>query len=141
MVMPERTPSLRAQWAELAKGLKTQVLGLYLAARDSRTPWYVRLLVLFIVAYALSPVDLIPDFIPVVDYLDDLVLLPLLIAVAVKATPAHVLRDCRERAEAHFAGSNPISYIAGIVVVVCWTALTGLLMWVFFAQAGQESAL
>lgn len=109
-------------------GLKAQVLGLYLAARDSRTPWYVRLLVLVIVAYAISPIDLIPDFIPVVGYLDDLVLLPFLIAVAVKATPEHVLRDCRARAEAHFACSDPVSHVAGIAVVMCWAALLGLLM-------------
>jgi uncharacterized membrane protein YkvA (DUF1232 family) len=135
MVISRTKPGMRDHLAQRAMSLKAQVLGLYLAARDSRTPWYVRLLVLIIVAYALSPIDLIPDFIPVVGYLDDLVLLPLLIAVAVKATPEEILRDCRERAEAHFSGSNPVSRVAGIVVVVCWAALIGLLIWVLLAQA------
>ncbi len=135
IVMQKGSTNLHAWLVERARELKTQVLGLYLAARDSRTPWHVRLLVLLIVAYALSPVDLIPDFIPVVGYLDDLILLPLLIAVAVRATPEHVLRDCRARAEAHFAGGRPVSYIAGIAVVVCWTALAGAVIWVLLARA------
>ena len=71
-----------------AKKLKTETRALYLAGRDPRTPWYARLLAAVVVAYALSPIDLIPDFIPVLGYLDDLVLVPLGIALAIKMIPA-----------------------------------------------------
>lgn len=82
-----------------ARRFKAEAFALYLAARDPRTPWYARLLVAGIVAYALSPIDLIPDFVPVLGYLDDLILVPLGIALALKLVPRHVIEDCRMRAE------------------------------------------
>ena len=81
-----------------ARRLKGETLALYLAARDRRTPWYARLLVAGIVAYALSPIDLIPDFIPVLGYLDDVLLIPLGIAIALRLIPAEVMAEARERA-------------------------------------------
>lgn len=125
----QKLRNVRDQLFQRAQSLKVQVLGLYLAARDSRTPWYARLLVLIIVAYALSPIDLIPDFIPVLGLLDDLLLLPLLIALAIKATPAAVLRDCKQRAAVHFAGARPSSRTAGFVVVLIWFSGTVLLVY------------
>jgi len=82
----------------LARRLKNEITTLYLAARDPRTPWYAKAIIACVVAYALSPIDLIPDFIPVLGYLDDLLLLPLGIYLALKLIPAEVLIDARRRA-------------------------------------------
>ena len=81
-----------------AARLKLEAHALYFAARDPRTPWYARWLVAAVVAYALSPVDLIPDFIPVLGYLDDLVPVPLGLLLAIRLTPKVVLVECRKRA-------------------------------------------
>lgn len=83
---------------EHAHLLKTETFALYLAARDPRTPWYAKLLVAGIVAYVFSPIDLIPDFVPVLGYLDDLVLVPMGITLAIKLIPLSVLSECRARA-------------------------------------------
>ena len=86
-----------------ARYLKAETFALYLAARDPRTPWYAKLAVAGIVAYAFSPIDLIPDFVPVLGYLDDLVLIPAGIALAMKSVPDQVLIQCRARG----AGDHP----------------------------------
>jgi uncharacterized membrane protein YkvA (DUF1232 family) len=104
-----------------AKRLKQESFALYLAARDPRTPWYARLLVVCIVAYALSPIDLIPDPIPILGYVDDLLLLPLGIYLALKLIPEPVLTDCRQRALASEA-KLPRSLSAAIVIVLLWIA-------------------
>lgn len=115
-----------------ANRLKADTYGLYFAARDPRTPWYARLLVAGVVAYALSPVDLIPDFIPVVGYLDDLLLLPLGIALAVRLVPDRVLCDSRARAREVLETNQPTSRVAGIVIVSIWLAVAGLLaLWLY----------
>lgn len=115
-----------------ANRLKADTYGLYFAARDPRTPWYARLLVAGVVAYALSPVDLIPDFIPVVGYLDDLLLLPLGIALAVRLVPDGVLFDSRARAREVLETNQPTSRVAGIVIVSIWLAVAGLLaLWLY----------
>src|SRR3989304_9204618 len=85
-------------WKEKVKRLKTDVYALYLAFKDRRTPWYAKAFIILIVAYALSPVDLIPDFIPVIGYLDDLILVPAGIYLAIKMVPAGVLAECRQKA-------------------------------------------
>src|SRR5919199_5573111 len=81
-----------------ARGLTRETYALYLVARDPRTPWYAKLIAAAVVAYALSPLDLIPDFVPVLGYLDDLILVPLGIALVLRLVPTEVLADCRERA-------------------------------------------
>ena len=106
-----------AQWAH---SLKRESLALYYAARDARTPWYAKLLAGAIVAYALSPIDLIPDFIPVLGLLDELLLLPAAIWLALRLVPAPVLEDSRRRAEA--ALERPTSRSAAIVIVLVWIA-------------------
>ena len=106
--------------------LKDQTCVLYLAARHPRTPWYAKLLVAGIVAYAFSPVDLIPDFIPVLGLLDDLVLIPLGIWLAIRLVPADVLAECRSRAQAR---GKLVSRAAGAVIVAIWLALAGLGLW------------
>jgi uncharacterized membrane protein YkvA (DUF1232 family) len=101
-----------------ARGLKQDTLALYFAARDPRTPWYAKLLVAAVVAYAFSPIDLIPDFIPVIGYLDDLVVVPLGLALALKLVPPEVMAECRQRAQA--AALRPVSKAGAAVIVVIW---------------------
>lgn len=106
-----------------AQHLKAETFALYLAARDPRTPWYAKLLVAGIVAYALSPIDLIPDFIPIIGYLDDLILLPLGILWAIKLIPPMVLSECRARAQADLAQRKPVSWVAAAVIILVWLLL------------------
>lgn len=115
-----------AKLKERARRLEAETYALYLAARDPRTPWHAKLLVTLVVAYAFSPVDLIPDFIPVLGYLDDLVLIPLGIALALKLVPDRVMADCRQRAKDAFAKGRPVSRAAAAVIVVIWLALAAL---------------
>ena len=115
-----------------ASRLKAETCVLYLAARHPATPWYAKLLVAVIVSYALSPIDLIPDFIPIVGYLDDLVLIPLGIMLAIKLVPPSVLAECRTRAVT--ANGKPVSLVAGAAVVVIWLALAAMcIVWVYKA--------
>jgi len=100
--------------------LKGEIHALYLAARDRRTPWYAKAIVGCVVAYALSPIDLIPDFIPVLGYLDDLLLLPLGIYLALKLIPAEVLTDARTQAAN--AATLPKRWSAAWVIVLLWLA-------------------
>jgi uncharacterized membrane protein YkvA (DUF1232 family) len=115
-----------------ARDLKTETIALYLAARHPDTPWYAKLLVAGIAAYALSPIDLIPDFIPILGYLDDLILIPLGIVLAVRMIPPPILEECRARARDIAARGRPVSRIAGAVIVVLWIALGTLFAaWVY----------
>ena len=117
--------SLKAQ----AKQLKQQTLTVYFAARDPRTPLLVRALAVFVAAYALSPIDLIPDFIPVIGYLDDLLLVPLGLALVVRLTPPEVLESAR--AQAQQAASKPISYTAAVFFVALWLVVAWVVVsWV-----------
>jgi uncharacterized membrane protein YkvA (DUF1232 family) len=100
--------------------LKAETFALYLAARDPRTPWYARVFVAGVVAYALSPIDLIPDFVPILGLLDDLILVPLGIAAALRMIPPQAMNDARERAEAMLAETRPVSRIAAAVIVAIW---------------------
>ncbi len=111
-------PPRLQQWA---RDLKRHTLTVYFAARDPRTPWAVRLLALLIAAYALSPIDLIPDFIPVIGYLDDLLILPLGLALVIRLTPDNVMADARERAAR--TAERPTSRGAAAAVVLIWLAL------------------
>ena len=116
--------------------LKRETHALYLAARDPRTPWYAKLFVAGVVAYAFSPIDLIPDFIPVLGYLDDLILIPLGIAVAIKLIPPEVLSECRARAAEAAASGKPVSRVAAAVIIGIWVLLALLCaVWVYEAFA------
>ncbi len=103
-----------------AKRIRHDALTVYFAARDPRTPWVVRLLALAVAAYAISPIDLIPDFIPVIGYLDDLILLPVGIFLIIKLTPAEVIEASRARA-AELSG-QPTSAVAACLVIAVWIA-------------------
>lgn len=107
-----------------ARTLKQHTLTVYYAARDPRTPLLVRLLALLVAAYALSPIDLIPDFIPVIGYLDDLLLLPLGLWLVVRLTPPEVIAAAREKAAQMTA--RPVSRGAAVVVVALWVVLAML---------------
>ena len=101
-----------------AKRLKREVMTLYFVARDTRTPWYARGLAFVVVGYALSPIDLIPDAIPVLGLLDDLILVPAGIWLVLKLVPQHVLTDAR--AQASKAESRPVSYFAAGFMILVW---------------------
>ncbi len=110
------------QWA---RALKRDVLVVYLAARDPRTPWALRLLALAVAAYALSPIDLVPDFIPVLGYLDDLLIVPLGLALVLRLLPPLVLLAARERAARMLA--RPRSWLAAALIIMLWVLLAVLL--------------
>lgn len=109
-----------------ARRLKEETFALCLVARHPGTPWYAKLFVAGIVAYAFSPIDLIPDFMPVLGYVDDLILIPMGIALAIRMVPPSVLAECRARAQEVMSQGKPVSRIAGAVIVVIWIALAGL---------------
>ena len=114
---------LITQLVENARALKREVHALYFAARDRRTPWYAKMTIGAVVAYALSPIDLIPDFIPVLGYLDDLLVLPLGIYLVLKLIPPAVLADSRQKASAA-QGKLPRSRVAAVVIVTLWVITT-----------------
>jgi uncharacterized membrane protein YkvA (DUF1232 family) len=105
-----------------ARRLKADVAALYFAARHPRTPWYAKLLIVAIVAYALSPIDLIPDFIPVLGFLDEIILLPIGIVLAWKLVPASVMTECRARAAASGVDTRA-GRIAAVFIVIVWIAI------------------
>ncbi len=121
-----------------AAALKREIMTLWFACRDPRTPWYARVLAMLIVAYALSPIDLIPDFIPVLGYLDELILLPVGTYLVLKLVPAEALADARARAQSWVESRQPKprNWIAAAVIVLLWVAVLWaafLLIWpVFF---------
>jgi len=113
-----------------AKNLRRDGHALYFAARDPRVPWYAKGLAIAVAAYALSPIDLIPDFIPVVGYLDDLIIVPLGIALVVQMIPPHVMAEHRALADA--APERPVSRVAAAFIVAIWTASMIAFGWVAF---------
>jgi uncharacterized membrane protein YkvA (DUF1232 family) len=118
-----------ANLRQRARSIKRDTLTLYLVARHPATPWYAKALALLIAGYALSPIDLIPDFIPVLGYVDDVILLPAAIVLCVRLVSPAVLAECRQQAAA-LAG-KPVSRAAGAIIVVIW-----LLLAVAFAAWG-----
>ena len=115
------------EWKRWAGRLKSETHALYLAYRDPRVPWYAKLFAALVVGYAFSPIDLIPDSIPVLGYLDDLILVPLGVALAVRMIPEDVLSESRQKARAMVErGERPVSRAAAAVIVVLWLALAVL---------------
>jgi uncharacterized membrane protein YkvA (DUF1232 family) len=113
-------------WKTRARQLKTETYARYLACRDPRTPWYGRLSAALVVGYAFSPIDLIPDFVSILGYLDDLMLVPLGIFLALKMIPPQVLRENQEQAKAVVAEGKPISRTAALLIVPIWLLLAAL---------------
>lgn len=128
-----------ATWRARVRALKREALALALACRDPRVPWLPRLIAAGVVAYLFSPLDLIPDFIPVLGYLDDLVLVPLGIALVLALIPAEVMADCRRRADALLDAPRPAHWPAAIAIVTVWLAAAAAIALWLVRWAGRAS--
>jgi len=113
-----------------ARVIKRDVHALYLAARDPRVPWYARALAVIVAGYALSPIDLIPDFIPVWGYLDDVIILPLGILLVIRMIPPEIMAEHRELAAA--AQDRPVSRPAAVVIACIWVVSMTLAGWMIY---------
>jgi uncharacterized membrane protein YkvA (DUF1232 family) len=123
-------PGTVGRWKDRARRLKRELNALALASRDPRTPWYAKALAVCVVAYAFSPIDLIPDPIPVLGYLDDLILIPLGIVLVMRLIPDEVMADARTRANE--GSMKPASWIAAGLIICCWIALAILAVWLLW---------
>ena len=111
------------KWKRSARELQTQTYALYFAMKDPRVPWYAKGLAAFVLAYAVSPIDLIPDFIPIIGYLDDLILVPLGIAITIKLITPEVWLECREKARLTSAQTHLISWVGAAFIITAWILL------------------
>jgi len=121
-----------------AEDLKNETYALYLAYRDPRVPWYAKAVAAATVAYAVSPIDLIPDFIPVIGYLDDLVLVPLGVALSVRLIPADIMKEYRQKARQKLQGTGSLGRKAATVVVLVWLLSLALLVWLVIKTIGKR---
>ena len=112
---------------ERAQKLKTDIPAVILALKHPRTPWYAKLLAAITVAYALSPIDLVPDFVPVLGYLDDVLLLPVMVAITVKLIPKNIFAQCQTQAQSLWSEGKPKRWYYAIPIVLIWLLLIGLL--------------
>ena len=119
-----------------AQDLKRDGHAVCLASRDPRVPWYAKVLAIAVAAYALSPIDLIPDFIPIVGYLDDLVLVPLGVWLVVSLIPDEVMVECRAKADA--AGLRPVSRAGMITIIVVWILAAMTLGWIGYVSWSRQ---
>jgi uncharacterized membrane protein YkvA (DUF1232 family) len=113
-------------WKQRARQLKQETYAIYLALRDPRVPWYARLFAACVVGYAFSPIDLIPDFVPVLGYLDDLIVVPLGIALVLKLIPADVVAHCRARSQAAMVEGKPTNWFVAGIIIAMWLLLAAL---------------
>jgi uncharacterized membrane protein YkvA (DUF1232 family) len=119
------------KWKQSARKLKAETYALYLAYKHPNTPWFAKAFAGLVIAYALCPVDLVPDFIPVLGYLDDLVLVPVGIALALKMIPAEVIVECRSQAQIDTWEGKPVNWLAVVVIVTIWVGLAALcIIWI-----------
>ncbi len=116
-----------------AHSVKRDILALYLAVRDPRVPWYAKVLAALVAAYALSPIDPIPDFIPVLGYLDELIVLPLGIMAVVRLIPVEVMADLRLQAEERML-TRPRSMAGALLIVLLWLGVAAFLVWIIFTR-------
>ena len=116
------------RWRQWAGQLKTEVYAIYVAYRDPRVPWVARVFAACVVAYAFSPIDLIPDPIPILGYLDDLILIPLGIKLALSMIPAEVMAESREKAREIIRQGKPVNRAAAVVIVAIWLLLAALII-------------
>ena len=115
-------------WKLRARQLKLETYAIYLALRDPRVPWYARLVAACVVGYAFSPIDLVPDFVPVLGYLDDLIIVPLGIALALKLIPLDVMAECRARSQAALAEGKPTNWVAAGIIFAVWLMIAVVLI-------------
>ena len=116
---------------ERAKKLKTDIPAVFLALKEKRTPWFAKVIAAIIVVYALSPIDLIPDFIPVLGVIDDIIILPALVALCVRGIPNDVLEACRSRAEGMWNVGKPEKWYYAIPFVMIWVVVISLVIVAF----------
>ncbi len=119
-------PKILEAWKQKAHALKVEIFALYYAYRDPRTPWAARLVAAAVVAYAFSPIDLIPDFIPLLGYLDDLILLPLGAAFAIRLIPPAIMAEKRALARETTVQKHPVNYTAAVIIILVWITLAVL---------------
>ncbi len=117
---------LLRRWKARAQALQDDVYALYLAYRHAGVPWYAKAWALVVVAYAFSPIDLVPDFIPVLGYLDDLVLVPLGVALAIWLIPPAVMEECRAKARRVREAGRPTNWTAGAIILLLWLMLLAI---------------
>jgi uncharacterized membrane protein YkvA (DUF1232 family) len=110
-----------------AKNLKRQTFVLYLAYKDNRVPWYAKLFIIGVVSYAFSPIDLIPDFIPILGFLDEVIILPLGIMFALKMIPQEVVANCEVEAKRMMENGKPRNWLVGILIILLWSLL---ILWI-----------
>ncbi|KRF54214.1 hypothetical protein ASG97_24300 [Bacillus sp. Soil745] len=106
-----------------ARSLKRQIFILYFACKDERVPWHAKVFTACVVAYAFSPIDIIPDFIPILGYLDDVILVPIGIMIALKMIPKSVFTDCEVKAEEMMKKGKPKNWIVGSLIVMIWVLI------------------
>ena len=116
------------RWKERAGQLKVEVYAIYLAYRDPRVPWYARVFAACVVGYAFSPIDLIPDPIPVLGYMDDLILIPVGVKIALAMIPEEVMAECREKAREITRQDRPVNRVAAGVIVAIWLLLAAFVI-------------
>lgn len=126
-MIPRQPSQLVLHWKKRAATLRLETYALFLAYKDPRTPWYARAAALIVAAYAFSPLDLIPDFIPILGYLDDLILLPLGILLAVRLIPSEVMSDCRSLARERTGSVRSLNRYAMILMLLSWLAILSVL--------------
>jgi uncharacterized membrane protein YkvA (DUF1232 family) len=114
------------QLKQRARQLKAETYALYLAYKDPRVPWYAKVVVACVVGYALSPIDLVPDFIPILGYLDDLILVPAGIALALRLIPKEVMAECRDRAREALGKGKPKNWVAAGAIIAVWAVALAL---------------
>jgi uncharacterized membrane protein YkvA (DUF1232 family) len=106
-----------------AKALERDTLAVWFAYRDERTPRKARIVAAIVTAYAFSPIDLIPDFIPILGYLDDLILVPVGITLALRMIPPQVMADARAKAARHLTEKKPVSWLVGTLIILTWVGI------------------
>jgi uncharacterized membrane protein YkvA (DUF1232 family) len=134
--MPEYRTRIDA-WKIRVRALQKEAYALYLAVRDPRVPWYAKLLIGLVVAHTFSPIDLIPDFIPVLGILDDLLIVPLGIALALKLTPPEVMVDARLQAEDFIRQRKPVSRAGALIVIAIWVIVIAVVVWSIGKLVGE----
>ena len=129
---------MRGRLRHWARTIKRDVHALYLASRDPRVPWYAKAMAVVVAGYALSPVDLIPDFIPVLGYLDDVIIVPLGILLVVRLIPPEIMAEHRELAAS--AQDRPVTRTAAVVIVLIWALSTALIGWLAYVCFGRSKS-
>jgi len=129
----------RGAWKKWANALKKNTYALYLASRDQRVPWLAKIIIAVVVAYALSPIDLIPDFIPVIGYIDDLLLLPLGIWLAIRLIPKSVWQECQALAQKQMYDLPHNRRAAAIIIFIWLLVIISFVVWVWSYVGGTES--